>query len=193
MVFGNKGYFPASIADIVREAGVAQGTFYLYFRSKQHVFTDLIESLARTVREAMRAAVANARDRIEEEQRGFAAFFSIVNEHPYLYRIVRQAEFVDPGAFRGYYATFVPAYVKRLGAAMSRGSVRRMNPETLVYCLMGIADFVGMRWPYWTGKPIPSDVFDAMMQFIRLGIDPRDGAPRRPARRRPSPHHRSSN
>lgn len=178
VVFGNKGYFPASITDIVREAGVAQGTFYLYFRSKQHVFVDLLESLALTVLDATRAAAADARDRIEEEELGFAAFFSIVNEHPHLYRIVRQAEFVDPQAFRSYYATFVPGYVKRLREAMDRGVVRRMDPETLVHCLMGIADFVGMRWPYWTGKPIPPDVFDAMMQFIRFGIDTRDAVAR---------------
>lgn len=182
-VFGKKGYFPASVADIVREAGVAPGTFYLYFKSKQHVFADLLDALAQSVREFARAASADARDRIEEEELGLAAFFSIVNKHPHLYRIVRQAEFVDPQAFRNYYATFVPGYVKRLSEAMERGTVRRLDPETLAHCFMGIADFVGMRWPYWTGEPIPPYVFDSMMQFIRFGIDTRE-TPDRSARKR---------
>jgi AcrR family transcriptional regulator len=37
-VFSQKGYWLASITDIIRSAGVARGTFYLYFRSKQDVF-----------------------------------------------------------------------------------------------------------------------------------------------------------
>lgn len=185
--FGERGYFPTSIADIVREAGVAPGTFYLYFRSKEHVFAELLHSLAQTVRKIARAASAGARDRIEEEQLGLAAFFSIVHEHPHLYRIVRQAEFVDPQAFRNYYATFVPGYVKRMNEAMERGTLRRLDAETLAHCLMGIADFVGMRWPYWTGKPIPDDVFDSVMQFIRFGVDARGIAPAPRAQKRGSP------
>lgn len=182
--FGESGYFPTSIADIVREAGVAPGTFYLYFRSKEHVFAELLDSLAQTVRKITRSASAHARDRIEEEELGLAAFFSIVHKHPHLYRIVRQAEFVDPKAFRAYYATFVPGYVQRLGEAMERGTVRRLDPEALAHCLMGIADFVGMRWPYWTGKPIPKSVFDSVMQFIRFGVDARVFAQEPSARRR---------
>lgn len=172
-VFGEKGYFPASISDITREAGVAQGTFYIYFKSKKDVFVEVLESLGHLIRRVTRVAIENARDRIEAEEFGFAAFFSMVNNHPHLYRIVRQAEFVDAGAFRRYYADTVTGYVKRLTSAMDRGEVRRIDPETLVYCLLGIGDLVGMRWPYWTGKPIPPEIFEAMMTFIRSGIDPR--------------------
>lgn len=184
MVFGTQGYFQASISDIVREAGVAQGTFYVYFESKRDVFVDLVRSLANTVREALAAAVARAKDRIEQEEIGFAAFFSVVRQHPHLYRIVRQAEFVDPPTFREYYETFLPGYARGLRSAMDKGSVRRMDPETLAYCLMGIGDFVGMRWPYWTEKPVPPKVFETMMKFIRLGIDARE--PSAPAGRRKS-------
>jgi AcrR family transcriptional regulator len=177
-VFGQKGYFPASITDITREAGVAQGTFYVYFKSKQDVFVEVLETFARTIRATTRAALDGASNRVEEEERGFAAFFSIVDRHPQLYRIVRQAEFIDPGAFRRYYSTIVRSYAARLRAAMDRGEVRAMDTETLAYCLLGVGDLVGMRWPYWTGKPIPHDVFESMMQFIRHGIDPgRDARP----------------
>lgn len=42
-VFSGKGYRRASIADIVEQAGIARGTFYLYFESKREVFLELIE------------------------------------------------------------------------------------------------------------------------------------------------------
>jgi len=44
-VFAKKGFHRASIADIVQKAGIARGTFYLYFKSKRHIFTSLLESL----------------------------------------------------------------------------------------------------------------------------------------------------
>jgi len=42
-VFSGRGYRRASIADIVEKAGIARGTFYLYFESKREVFLELIE------------------------------------------------------------------------------------------------------------------------------------------------------
>lgn len=43
-VFAEKGYERTAVADIVREAGVAQGTFYLYFPSKQDAFFALADA-----------------------------------------------------------------------------------------------------------------------------------------------------
>lgn len=169
-VFGRKGYFPASISDIARAAGVAQGTFYLYFASKREVFIEVLAGLAHVIRAETRAALGDGRDRLEEEQRGFAAFFALASERPHLYRIVRQAEFVED-ALHVYYESIVPGYVARLRAAMERGEIRRLDPETLAYCLLGIGDLVGMRWPYWTGRPIPPEVFGSVMDFIRHGMD----------------------
>ncbi len=157
-VFGEKGYFEASIADITREAGVSLGSFYIYFASKHDVFVEVLQTLARVIRRTTREAIEKSRDRIEGERLGFAAFFSLVDSHPYLYRVVRQAEFVDADAFRSYYEVIVSRYQERLRAAMDKGELREINPETLAYCLLGIGDLVGMRWPYWTGKPIPTEV-----------------------------------
>src|SRR6202050_5619422 len=43
-VFARKGYWSASIADIIQAAGVARGTFYLYFRSKRDVFLAIADN-----------------------------------------------------------------------------------------------------------------------------------------------------
>jgi AcrR family transcriptional regulator len=170
-VFGEKGYFPASITEITREAGVAQGTFYVHFTSKRDVFSELLEALGKHVRDTTRVAAAGGRNRLEAEELGLAAYFEFVNAHPNWYRIVRQAEFVDAAAFRDYYLRLLAGYRRGLAAAMARGEVYRDDPETLAFCLMGVADLVGMRWPYWTHQPIPRHVFDTMMRFIRRGID----------------------
>ncbi|MCI0356492.1 MAG: TetR/AcrR family transcriptional regulator, partial [Acidobacteria bacterium] len=44
-VFSQKGFHTASVSDIIERAGIARGTFYLYFESKRDVFDKLLEDL----------------------------------------------------------------------------------------------------------------------------------------------------
>src|SRR5687768_18370762 len=65
-VFAGRGFFNAQVADVARAAGVAAGTVYLYFESKDDLLVSIFE---RTMREAIadgRAAVAPVRDPIEQ-------------------------------------------------------------------------------------------------------------------------------
>jgi AcrR family transcriptional regulator len=169
-VFGEKSYFQVSIADITREAGTGNGTFYLYFPSKESVFRELVQQRGHELRTVTRLATDGAGDRAEAERAGFAAFFAFIYEHPHLYRIVRQAEFVDPAIFEEYYRVFAEGYRQGLSHAMGRGEISPLDPETLAYCLMGIGDFIGMRWVLWSPDPIPDEVFEHVMRFIRYGL-----------------------
>ncbi len=45
-VFSEKGYFGTRVSDIVKKAGVAQGTFYLYFKSKEDAFLFIVDMIA---------------------------------------------------------------------------------------------------------------------------------------------------
>jgi TetR/AcrR family fatty acid metabolism transcriptional regulator len=68
-VFADRGFFNAQVADVARAAGVAAGTVYLYFRSKDHLLTSIFE---RTMREALgeaRQAIADVRDPAERLRR----------------------------------------------------------------------------------------------------------------------------
>ena len=66
-VFAHNGYFNAKVADIAREAGVADGTVYLYFKSKEEILHSIFD---RSVDEALTAAraqieaIADARERL---------------------------------------------------------------------------------------------------------------------------------
>jgi AcrR family transcriptional regulator len=41
-IFSRKGYFNTKISDIVKDAGLAQGTFYIYFKSKKDIFAEIV-------------------------------------------------------------------------------------------------------------------------------------------------------
>jgi len=169
--FGHRGYFGTSIVDITRRAQVAQGTFYIYFPSKRAVFTELVRQRSRELRHAIQAAVAGLSDRPAIEREGFRAFFRFIGRHRAMYRIVRQAEFVDPRLFRWYYRHFADGYIPGLREAQGRGEIRALDPEVLAFCLMGIGDFVGMRWVLWEKDGPGEQVVDDMMAFIRHGLN----------------------
>jgi AcrR family transcriptional regulator len=170
-VFAELGYHEASIVKITEAAGVAQGTFYLYFAGKQQIFDELVEDLNRRVRRAMTDASAPARDRVEAERLGFRAFFRFTAEHPALYRVIREAEFVSPKALRLHYERIVSGYARGLDAARSSGEIADVDANVAAWVLMGIGEMIGMRWVLWgETSEVPSDVFDEVMRFIQRGL-----------------------
>lgn len=169
--FGRRGYFAASIVDITRQARVAQGTFYIYFPNKHAIFSELVRERSRQLRRTIQEAVRGLDDRREVERAGFLAFFRFIRRHRDMYRIVRQAEFVDPALFRWYYRRLARGYSAGLRMAAQRGQIRQIDPEVLAYCLMGIGDFLGMRWVLWENRGPRPSVTDAMMDFILNGLD----------------------
>lgn len=177
-VFGEKGYERASIAEITQRAGVAQGTFYVYFPDKKTAFVELVKELSHRLRREIAEAAVGLSDRMEIERVGFRTFFTFAHKHRNLYKIVRQAEFVDEELFRWYYRRLAEGYARGLAQAMEEGQIRRLDPECLAYCLMGIADFLGMRWVLWNGESPPEEAFENMMAFIRHGMDIRQEAER---------------
>lgn len=165
------GYDAASVAEITRRAGVAQGTFYLYFSDKRAVFTELVAHLNHKVRARSAAAVEGASSRLDMERLGLRAYFEQVAEDPTIYRIIREAEFVDEAAYQAHYATLAAPYAAGLRSAMDVGEIPDdLDPEVLAYILMGIAEFMGMKLVLW-GSGLPEDeAFEQVMRFIERGL-----------------------
>lgn len=177
-VFAELGYHEASIVKITERAGVALGTFYLYFDSKQTIFEALVVDLNSRVRHSMTEAMQGATDRIDAERRGFEGFFRFTAEHPALYRVVREAEFVSPRTMRLHYERIVEGYVIGLSQAQADGDVDpALDPEITAWALMGLGELIGMRFLLWErdaagAAPTALDpaVIDAMMMFIRNAL-----------------------
>ncbi|MFH1415745.1 MAG: helix-turn-helix domain-containing protein [Elusimicrobiota bacterium] len=77
-VIAKKGYTCASIKEIAKKAGVAQGTPYLYFKNKEELFIELILSFEKDIDSVVKAAVNMDADfwgRIEYIIRNTAKYF----------------------------------------------------------------------------------------------------------------------
>ncbi|MFC4766006.1 TetR/AcrR family transcriptional regulator [Effusibacillus consociatus] len=170
-IFGTQGYFSASIVDITQKANVAQGTFYNYFSSKQMIFEELIKQLSSDFRNEIRMEVAKATSAKEAQIIGFRTFFRWVKNHRNLYSIVQQAVLVDEKLYRWYYDRLAGGYIKGLEEAMGKGEFKTLDAETVAYCLMGMSQFIGMRWVYWEDQEVPDRVFGDMVSLIFEGLN----------------------
>jgi AcrR family transcriptional regulator len=171
-VFDEHSFDRASISEITRRAGVAQGTFYLYFTDKRSIFVELVETLSHGLRSAIADAVVGLGDRIEVERVGFEVFFDYITRHRAFYKLVRECEFVNPEVFRSYYDRFLEGYVPGLAEAIDRGEFPDgVDPEVLAFCLMGIGEIIGLRYVVWRdGRPLEPRVAEQVWRFMQRGL-----------------------
>lgn len=80
-VFAEKGFDATTVSEIVSRAGVAQGTFYLYFPSKISVVKTLADELQARIAQALHAASAQAASVEEMINRSVEAAFRIMEEY----------------------------------------------------------------------------------------------------------------
>jgi AcrR family transcriptional regulator len=130
-VVGEYGYAEASISRITELAGIAQGTFYLYFSSRQELFDQLLLHEGAEMLEFLRRSVAGAKDVFDVEERAFRALFDYVRQFPGFIRILNEAEFVAPSAHRQHYKILCDRYVETLERAIKGGQIRNFNHDEL--------------------------------------------------------------
>lgn len=172
-VFAELGYHDASIVKITEGAGVGQGTFYLYFAGKAEIFDELVRDLNAKVRHAMSEGAAKGTTRAEQERLGFRAYFSFVSEHPALYRVMRQAEFVCPDTLHYHYEKIAEGYIDALRTAMKRGEVSKGDPEIMAWALMGMGELLGLRLVLWgDGRGMELDQVEEIGRIIDRVLGP---------------------
>ncbi|KQS03135.1 TetR family transcriptional regulator [Sphingomonas sp. Leaf357] len=171
--FGERGFHEASISGITRRAGVALGSFYTYFDSKDAVFRALVRDMSDQVRDHVAPGIRAAPNQLAAEHAGLRDFIAFVRGHKELYRIIDEAEFVDPDSFRLHYATTADRIAARLKAAAARGEVRADVSEVHAWALMGINVFLGLRYGVWEQDRSPAEVADVIADLLATGIAPR--------------------
>ena len=168
--FGERGYHEAAITGITARAGVALGTFYTYFESKEELFRALVRDMSHATRAHVAEAVRGAPDRLAAERIGLAAFIAFTRQHPELYRIIEEAQFVAEDVYREHYLTFVEGYRDGLAAARARGEIADGPDELRAWALIGMSVFLGMRYGLWRQDMEPGEVADRAIDLVSEGL-----------------------
>jgi len=174
-VVGKHGYADASINRITEAAGIAQGTFYLYFGSRQELFDELLPHVGHDMLHFIRDRVTGAKNVYDLEERGFRAFFEYLKDNPGFFRILNEAEVASPTAYRKHFRLLTDHYVDSLQRALQSGEIRRFDQdelETIAYMFMAARSYLYLR--YVKGKArvrsLPEKVIGTYMKMVRDGL-----------------------
>ena len=171
--FGERGFADSSIVTITSRAGVALGTFYTYFDSKEAVFQALVRDMSSQVRDYVAPALNSATGAIDGERRALQSFLEFARTHRDVYRIVDESEFVEPASYREHYETTARRIAARLRAGRDKGEIDGglddSDIEILAWALMGANVFLGLRFAVWD-ETDPRTVARVTERLLAQGI-----------------------
>ncbi len=174
--FGIRGYHEGSIARIAQRAGVAIGSFYTYFDSKEAVFRALVADMSRQVREHVVPCILAAPDRLAGERAGLAAYLDFVRTHKALYRIIDESAFVAEDAYRRHYVDVADGYAVSLQQAFGRGEIRGGisdgDWQVRAWAIMGMNVFLGLKFGVWDDSRPVEEIAAAAHALIADGLSP---------------------
>ncbi|WP_324076610.1 MAG: TetR/AcrR family transcriptional regulator [Erythrobacter sp.] len=169
--FGEKGFHEASVSSITRRAGMALGSFYTYFDSKDALFRALVADMSEKVRTSARSALNDGMGPLEIERAALTAFLRFAAEHKEVYRIIDEAEFVDPASYREHYETIAARIADRLRAGAEHGEFRDGLGEIEAWAIMGMNVFAGLRFAVWgQSDKSPEEVADGVNRLLAEGL-----------------------
>src|SRR5262245_10589054 len=87
-VFASKGFFGAKVAEIAQQAGVADGTIYLYFKSKDDLLISLFEAQMERANQELLRAMEGAVNAVEKLKRFITAYMDLVAENRHAAEVI---------------------------------------------------------------------------------------------------------
>lgn len=169
-MFYEKGYHNSTIKDITQEAGIGLGTFYIYFNDKKSLYVYLISGYSRFIRKAISKRIAHLKDRRDIEREGLIAYLEIVRDNQYMYSIIWESLYIDRQLFVDYYEDFAKHYIHNIEKAQAEGAMRQLDAETVAYVLMGIANFVGLRYTMFEKRDNFDVIADDVAKIYNEGL-----------------------
>lgn len=182
-IVGERGYDETSIARITERAGLAHGTFYRYFDTRQDLFDQLLPDIGDELIDFLKSRASGASNLMDVEERGLRGFFDFLLANPGFYRLLNEAEVAAPSAFEHHISKLAAHYVAALERSRARGELTGYEPqelEVLAFMLMAARFYIYLRFaktPDGT-QQIPDWVVDTYMKFIAHGLQ--GPGPKRP-------------
>ncbi len=150
-VFAQKGYNKANIKEVADKAGVASGTVYLYFKSKDDLLLQAMKTMLDSNLIEIKEKIASEEKAIDKLYMFFYHHIEVFTKKPSMARFLvvelRQSE-----EFYKRYPTYNPyheyqSYVQELvKKAIKEGTTLPYNPVTISYLILGAMDAVLTQW-----------------------------------------------
>ncbi|RJG02537.1 TetR/AcrR family transcriptional regulator [Noviherbaspirillum sedimenti] len=175
-VVGEKGYANTSIALITQKAGVAQGTFYNYFESRQEILDEVMPAVGRNMLAYIKGKLGTGQNFAELEDEQFRALFSFLQIAPKFSRILSEAYLFSLQGHKRHMETVFSNYMRFLMRSKTHGEFPGYEPHELaviVPILMGARDYLARNYMQEEGgvPTLQNSVAETYMKFVRYGLE----------------------
>ena len=177
-VFSQKGFHAATVDDITKAAGVAKGTFYLYFAEKPAIFYELMQGFFELVTDTGLAisqdvdARANYFTRVQEGARRLAQLF---RDNRDLVRLAyRESMGMDERLermVRNFYRRLAEVEAENIRLGISLGLLRDdLDPMLVAYAHVGMMERVFLQWQFDRSFPPIEDLEVQLVKLAYFGL-----------------------
>jgi AcrR family transcriptional regulator len=165
-VVARKGFARATVQEIADEAGVAKGTVYLYFKSREAILDNTMDGAVEELLVRLRAAAGQGGDFRSVLERIVSVQLTYFDEHQDFFRLY--AAMAEPYGERrlrkhASYRTHIAQLVSMIASAAARREIRAADHERLAIAIASVTrDIVLQRMTEKTPPPLDEDV-----RFVR--------------------------
>jgi len=174
-VFARKGYYNSRVSDIAREAGIAAGTIYLYFKTKDDILVTLFRDKMADFVGVLRKAIAGEADAASKIRRLVSLHFRILEESPDLAEVVQVELRQGQKFFRGASSQEIGAYFALIGSVLEEGVAEGrfragLPVKVATKILFGAMDQMATSWVLGKRGYRLVDTADAVAEIFLQGV-----------------------
>ena len=149
-VFSEEGYHQATMEKIASFSGVAKGTLYTYFKSKEELLDQLLEEHYQIIVEGISAICSQQTDILQQTREMIEFWVGFIEQNPLLYRLIQsEAIFGRPGGkvmFYDYIVSHLPMFKERVVSLNRENRLKTTSFYTTFYGILGFIDGVAQKW-----------------------------------------------
>jgi TetR/AcrR family transcriptional regulator, fatty acid metabolism regulator protein len=174
-VFARKGYYNSRVSDIAREAGIAAGTIYLYFKTKDEILVTLFRDKMADFVDTVRKAIAVEPDAASKVRRLVSLHFRILEDNPDLAEVVQVELRQGQKFFRGASSQEIGAYFALIGSVLEEGVAEGrfrsgLPVKVATKMLFGAMDQVATSWVLGRRGYQLADTAGAVAEIFLQGV-----------------------
>ena len=150
-IFARRGFFAAKVSDVAKEAGVADGTIYLYFKSKDDLLISLFERRMEEVNSRLRDATADIVSPREQLRAFIKTYLQLVHDEPTAAEVLtielRQSSKFMKEYENPQFADFLRLLGGIITAAQDKGEIDASIPSHVAArMIFGMLDELALAW-----------------------------------------------
>ncbi len=173
--FAKNGFYGTSMADVAHDAGIADGTLYLYYKNKDDLLIKVFEEMVNDKLDIIQNALQNESDPVDKLFRLFQYHIDLFTNNPSYVKFFVQEIRQSPDFYKKYpdfqpikkYLSFIEDLIRE---GIEKGLLREMNPRLAAQMIYGSIDFILSEWALNKEEFPLKDIYKKVIDIFHNGM-----------------------